>query len=306
MAEIGSFHVGGRRVTVSGRPVETIHFTETASYPYDPNGHFHVEQAYVQFLVPAERRLDLPVVFLHGGGMSGAMWEATPDGRTGWLWSFLAAGCAVCNVDGVERGRAGWCAVDGQWPDVPIIRSEEEAWELFRIGPAEGYEQRVPFPGSRFPVDHLAAFTAQFVPRWTSPTPAAIAAFEAAVERIGPCMVVCHSQGCGVALDVAARRPDLIRATVAVEPSGFPVHYPEELGACPGLVVLGDHLDRVPLFVRLRKQLDQHVAAVAEQGGTVRILDLPEAGITGNSHMIMMDDNAEEIAGMILDWLRER
>ena len=30
-----------------------------------------------------------PIVLLHGGGMTGAMWEQTPDGRPGWMQHFL-------------------------------------------------------------------------------------------------------------------------------------------------------------------------------------------------------------------------
>ena len=51
----------------------------------------------------------LAVVFMHGGGLSGSMWETTPDGRPGWSRLFLEAGHPVYVIDGVERGRAGWC-----------------------------------------------------------------------------------------------------------------------------------------------------------------------------------------------------
>jgi hypothetical protein len=31
---------------------------------------------------------------------------------------------------------------------------------------------------------------------------------------------------------------------------------------------------------------------------------LPEAGIFGNTHMMMMDDNSEQLADIIEDWIK--
>ena len=38
-------------------------------------------------------------------------------------------------------------------------------------------------------------------------------------------------------------------------------------------------------------------------GGTVDVVDLPKVGIKGNSHMMMMDKNNLEVAGLIQNWL---
>jgi hypothetical protein len=40
--------------------------------------------------------------------------------------------------------------------------------------------------------------------------------------------------------------------------------------------------------------------------GRVDELNLPARGIRGNSHMLMMDANSDEIAGLIQAWLAER
>jgi hypothetical protein len=42
---------------------------------------------------------------------------------------------------------------------------------------------------------------------------------------------------------------------------------------------------------------------VRAAGGTVDVVDLPERGIRGNSHMVMMDRNGGEVAALIQDWL---
>lgn len=35
-------------------------------------------------------------------------------------------------------------------------------------------------------------------------------------------------------------------------------------------------------------------------------IDLPQRGITGNSHALMADTNSDEIAGIVLEWLTSR
>ena len=35
-------------------------------------------------------------------------------------------------------------------------------------------------------------------------------------------------------------------------------------------------------------------------------LELPERGITGNTHMMMMDRNSDQIAGLIQGWMAEQ
>jgi hypothetical protein len=35
-------------------------------------------------------------------------------------------------------------------------------------------------------------------------------------------------------------------------------------------------------------------------------VDLPKIGIRGNSHMMMMDRNSDQVAGVIQDWLQKQ
>src|SRR5262245_51635923 len=83
---MGSFHVGGRVVELSGRPVRQI--VRVPGGPLtklDPNGAYQVEQMYVQYFLPKNRKGKLPLLMWHGGGLTGATYESTPDGREGWL-----------------------------------------------------------------------------------------------------------------------------------------------------------------------------------------------------------------------------
>jgi hypothetical protein len=42
---------------------------------------------------------------------------------------------------------------------------------------------------------------------------------------------------------------------------------------------------------------------VRAAGGRVDVLHLPAAGLTGNSHFVMMDRNSDRVAQAIQDWL---
>ena len=297
LAGFGSYHAGGRRLTVTGAPVEPIRFTaDTPPFPFDPNGEYRVEQAYGQWFEPVPRRPGAPpVVLLHGGGMTGAMWETTPDGRPGWLWQLLAAGFPVHVIDQVERGRAGFNATPEPWPGRPLTRTAQEAWSLFRIGPPAGYATRTPYPGSRFPVAGFDRLVAQFVPRWTATADAQAGALVAVLAEVdrrhGPAVLVCHSQGGAAVFRVLAARPDLLAGIVALEPSGFPD--PPGLGTAamdvPVAFVMGDFLDTDPLWSGLSRRVDEAVRRLAIRGLPAIRIDLPDLGYPGTTHMMMME-----------------
>ncbi|MGK0247083.1 MAG: hypothetical protein ACI9HH_005756, partial [Pseudomonadota bacterium] len=43
--------------------------------------------------------------------------------------------------------------------------------------------------------------------------------------------------------------------------------------------------------------------AISAAGGSADVVDLPKVGIKGNSHLMMMDKNNAEVAGLIQTWL---
>ena len=68
-------------------------------------------------------------------------------------------------------------------------------------------------------------------------------------------------------------------------------------------MMFGDFVDQHPRWVAYRKLDLEYATAVKAAGGTVDVINLPEIGIRGNSHMVMMDKNNEEVANVIHDWL---
>lgn len=295
----GSYRAGGRQYTIAGAPAQRIQFTRATSYNYDPNGTYCIESAYVQYFVPAERNNLPPVVLLHGGGMSGAMWETTPDGRPGWLHGLLTCGFEVHVVDNVERGRAGW--IPQLWPGEPILRPLEEAWTLFRFGDAEGFASCTAYPEQQFPVEYLENFARGFTPRWTSTTPMQVAALKSVLLRVGPAILIAHSQGAEVATTAASLSPKNVRRLVLIEPSGFAEH-PQILATIPISLVYGDFLDRTPLWRGLTQKWQRFISDARAMDATVSEIDLTQTE-KGASHMPMMDRASDRYLETIMQTL---
>src|SRR5256884_2600273 len=131
---MGSFHIGGRIAEVTGKDVRMIQRQPGGPMTkLDPNGQYMVEQMYVQYFLPKNRKGKLPLLMWHGGGLTGVTYESTPDGREGWLNYFVRKGWDVYNSDTVERGRAGFAAPD-IWPSEPTFLTYADPFERFRIG----------------------------------------------------------------------------------------------------------------------------------------------------------------------------
>ena len=83
---MGSFHIGGRIAEVSGKEVRQIQRQPGGPLTkLDPNGQYMVEQMYVQYFLPKNRKGKYPLLMWHGGGLTGVTYKSTPDGRDGWL-----------------------------------------------------------------------------------------------------------------------------------------------------------------------------------------------------------------------------
>ena len=312
--EIGSFQIGGRQVTLQGLPEKEIVFTAGAPpFKINPNGDFEVEQMYVQYvkLHDPYRKAKFPLLMWHGGGLSGVTWETKPDGNPGWQMFFLKAGHDVYVSDAVERGRASWARYPEIFKTEPFFRTKKEAWELFRIGPKDSYDtdssrRKAHTEGTQFPVAAFDQFAKQSVPRWATNDAATQAAYDQLVQRVCPCVIVVHSQGGNFTFNAALKAPGKVKAVIAIEPSGAPNPEKTDLGPLrdvPHLFVWGDYLDREALWQKITPAIDKYEQTLRKQGTPVDRIDLPKLGIKGNSHMLMMDKNSDDIARLVQDWM---
>jgi hypothetical protein len=312
--EIGSFFVGGRvfrleglppriRVSTAGGPVHSI----------DPNGEIMVGQMYVQYVHLARPGSPVPLLMWHGGGMTGANWETTPDGRPGWQTFFLRAGFDTYVSDAVERGRASWAPYPEAYAEAPYFRTAKEAWEeTFRFGPVGSWHSdpalRKVHPGSRFPAAHFDAFLCQSVPRWGCNDALTQRAYDGLLQRMDRgAIVLTHSQGGNFDLTAPATVLDPVRAVISLEPSGAPdpaAHDAARLANVPHLFIWGDYLDRHSFWRESRPAVERWRDALRNAGCDVTWIELPALGIRGNSHALMADDNSDAVATLALDWLR--
>src|SRR6266496_5081810 len=239
-------------------------------------------------------------------------YETTPDGREGWLNFFVKRRWDVYNSDAVERGRAGWAMTPDIFKGEPVFLAKANPFERFRIGQSLGSwspdpAQRKLMPNLQFPVEAYDNFVKQSVPRWTTTDDAIIRAYTALVDKVCPCVILFHSQAGQFGFKVAQARPDKVKALVAVEPAGVgDAKRAAALKDIPTLVVFGDNIALDSRWPQIRKNGVDFVGEISKAGGKVEILDLPNAGIRGNSHMLMMDRNNLQVAALIQQWLEKQ
>lgn len=315
LAAQGSFFVGG----------ESAEQSEGELGGLGPGGHITVNQMYVRFMVPQGAADNVPVVMIHGATLTGKSWETTPDGRMGWDEYFVRKGHPVYVPDQVGRGRSGFNQAvfnnvrAGSTPaaDQPVwLRfSDEGSWPNFRFG----LEPGAPFPDGQFPVDAVEELSKQGVPDVSFggiPTPnPTFAAMASLAGQLDGAVLMGHSQSGSFPLEAAIIDPSAARGLVLVEPGRCPASYTDgqvaALARVPILVVFGDHratptgIAALPTWQARFEACEAFIARVEAAGGEAQMLDPPERGIHGNSHMIMQDRNSLEIADLILRWIDE-
>jgi pimeloyl-ACP methyl ester carboxylesterase len=309
LRDMGSFHIGGKLVEVSGQPIKEIVFTPGGvPAKVDPNGKYQVEQMYAQYFLVQNRRGKLPLLMWHGGGLSGVTYETKPDGQPGWLNYFLRQGWDTYISDAMERGRAGWT---DKFKGDPVFLPLGDPWERFRVGPIGSWNddkaRRVTYPGVQFPTEAYEQFMKQGVPRWVTTDDQIIAAYIELIDKVCPCVVLVHSQAGSFGFKVAEARPDKVKALVAVEPSGIGTK--DKVAALkniPIAVIYGDNAKEHPRWGQIRRNVAGYADAIRSAGGSVDMIDLPDIGIKGNTHMAMMDRNSDQVAEVIQKWFERK
>jgi pimeloyl-ACP methyl ester carboxylesterase len=312
---IGGFHIGGRMASLSGLPKRTARITKGGpEQEIDPNGRFAIEQMYVQYTLLAEPSFPYPILMWHGGGQTGVTWEDTPDGRPGWQQRFLEGGFDVYCSDAVERGRSSWARYPEFIEGEPIFRSQQDAWTLFRFGPLDGFheehEKRTYFANGQWPAEATDQYQKQVVARWAGNDAPTQAAYDELVEKVGPCVIVSHSQSGAFSTQAAVNNPRNVKAVVTLEPSGAADADAAQLKALADagtrhIAIWGDNFEGHERWAIYRGNVEAYGRRLNDAGIHWQNWDLPAMGIPGNSHFPMMDRNSDQIARMVQDWLKE-
>src|SRR4029077_10199602 len=95
----------------------------------------------------------------------------------------------------VDRCR---CRLGDSLKDAPVFLPLNDLWERFRIGPPGSWNddkgKRAIYPGVQFPLDAYQQFMKHGVPRWVTTDEQIIAAYSELVDKVGPCVLLVHSQ----------------------------------------------------------------------------------------------------------------
>jgi len=139
-------------------------------------------------------------------------------------------------VDQVARGRsAHWAQTLGGMtsPNLPRVEQRFVAPERFNLWPQAHLHTQ--FPGTGKPGDPaFDAFYASQVPSLADFAKQQAVNRDAGVallDKIGPVILLTHSQSGAFTWPIADQRPHLVKAIIAVEPNGPPVHEVEFKGA---------------------------------------------------------------------------
>jgi hypothetical protein len=277
------------------------------------------DHGYVEYQIPPKPR-GLGLFLWHSS--STAVWQNRWDGGEGYQNIFLRRGFPIYLWDGPRVGRANLACEESR--TTAAVGQDQASFTAWRFGPA--YMQW--YPGVQFPVNDAAAWNQAIRARYDEYDTVAnirlqAQAAAAAFGRTGPVVAVTNSAA-GVRAMLAAIESDQVKAIVAYESVGFvlpdsedkgvppgpygPVYVPLEqfkkLARIPMQFVWGDHLDQ-PRGPQMALPANRHfVELINSYGGKAEILELPKAGLKGNTHLPFADLNNGAVADLLMAFLK--
>src|SRR5690606_21704205 len=207
----GYFYVGGRYVDTKAGPIME-------------------RQMYVEYRLPAKKTKPYPIVMIHGAAQTGTNFTGTPDGRKGWAKWFEEQGYVVYVVDQPTRGRSAYHEGIAPLARFPADQLEKRftATARFNLWPQAKLHTQFPGEGPNKgmrgdPVfDQFYASQVQYIADARVNEPMLREAGAALLDKIGPAILLTHSQSGSFGWVIADERPQLVKAIVAAEPSGPP------------------------------------------------------------------------------------
>ena len=347
IAEQGYFFVGGEySKNAQGQQIRT-------------------QQMFVQFQKPAVQKYPYPIVMWHGGGQTGTNFLATPDGREGWATYFLRQGFSVYVVDQPARGRSGYFTEaygKTRKPNTQAMSDRFTAPQLKAQYPQAQFHTQWPGTGKAGdPIfDQFFSSQVEDIEDVNVIEKLNLSAGVALIEKIGPSVLLTHSQSGSFGWLIANAKPTLVKGIVAIEPNGPPLYemklerdgsdfYKDGLiGRVWGITRLpldfnppanqaqdlklvrqaapdAENLVRCWVQPSPARELSQlkgkpilivsshasyHVPYdhctskfLTDAGVTNTYVRLPNVGIKGNGHMMMLEKNNLEIAQFLINWI---
>jgi pimeloyl-ACP methyl ester carboxylesterase len=216
---------------------KTGHFFAGGKYVETKDGPVLAGQAYVEYYIPTNQTHPYPIVMIEGCCLAGAGYMGTPDGRDGWGQYFLSKGYAIYIMDQVGRGRSPYVeAVYG--PKImrspKFVERDFIAYEKYNLYPQAKLHTQWPGPGTvGDPVfDQFMAETLPMIGDSKLREAVNRDATIALLDKIGPAILMPHSQSAAPVWLVADARPQLVKALLMVE-AGTSLFYEVKLVGAP-------------------------------------------------------------------------
>ena len=323
LKSMGVFYVGAKRVDSP--------YSDERDAEFPTRGRTTVSgHAKVTYFIPG--KVTGPgIVLVPGFGLSSSIYLATPDSREGWAQYFVRRGYPVYVVDVPERSTAGFAvdaingciAADPQFGCSRESRlgrtSLEQPWRVWGFGPRFGeVHANSRFPALPLQQNYIEQFGASFEVYMgsanigrsgagTSRSPV-VDALMALLKRVGPSVLVLHSAAGAAGFEVARQDPARVRALVSIETTVCPAlqgNAGDPLAGIAFLGIYGDYVDERGSGGHPRRYRScRSLAESPERVAAGKFIDLPgDLKVRGNSHLMMQDDNSDDIAALVSDWL---
>jgi pimeloyl-ACP methyl ester carboxylesterase len=280
-----------------------------------------------------QRGTGTPLLFIHGGGATGACWRATPDGRTGWADQLAEQGWECWITDWPGGGRSGGRdPLDIEYGDVvagyrrllhdviaePVVvvchsMGGAVTWELVQresdlvagvVSVAGAYPANVA-PRSEVVADDGDVIDVVFADTGV--------AFRVDRRRM---YLYEDAYIFGQAIATSTRFPmDSVPALRAGLVGLPPRMLLQRLGVLEGMPVVDDPAGFAGKPIRLLAGGEDPAhthdieSRTLEQlrawGADAELVWLPDLGIEGNAHVLMGEDNSDELLGILAGLLRD-
>jgi pimeloyl-ACP methyl ester carboxylesterase len=324
LADQGCFWVGVQRKTM-------------------PYGTIAQGQMFVQYMIPAEKRYQYPVVMVHGGGGQGCHMMGI-GGRPGWVHYFVQAGYSVYWLDRPSYGRSPYhpdALGPSHLPNVPPYEGLVQTPVVFNTA-------QWPGPGGMSDplIDQFMACESGNVMDEAFHSDLVWHGGVELVDRIGPCILLTHAFGGFFGWGVADRRPNLVKGIFCMEINGNPFAQQLRWGLTaspiaydppvsdPAQFQLVDHTappdSPRPVVSPFKLQAEPahkwknlqgipigwlttefggggspvaNVEFLKQAGCSAEMVRLRDYGIVGNGNLMLLEKNNHEVFGVVRDWL---
>jgi pimeloyl-ACP methyl ester carboxylesterase len=324
LADQGCFWVGVQRKTM-------------------PYGTIAQGQMYVQYMIPAEKRYQYPVVMVHGGGGQGCHMMGI-GGRPGWVHYFVQAGYSVYWLDRPSYGRSPYhpdALGPSHLPNVPPYEGLVQTPVVFNTA-------QWPGPGGMNDpiIDQFMACESGNVMDEAFHSDLVWHGGVELVDRIGPCILLTHAFGGFFGWGVADRRPNLVKGIFCMEINGNPFAQQLRWGLTASPIAYDPPVtdpaqfqlvDRAappdsprPVVSPYKLQAEParkwknlqgipigwlttefggggspvaNVEFLKQAGCSAEMVRLRDYGIVGNGNLMLLEKNNHEVFRVVRDWL---